>query len=231
MKNTVVVLASGKGVRFGGTIEKQFYKLGEKGSVLEYTLDNLKKTKLFDEYILVVQPKHFMKVEEILKGMRIKNYIITTGGSTRNESFINGIREATGDKIVVHDAVRPLTPKSLFEGVLNGLEKYDVVTVARPIAGNLIKLKSPDDSEVEEIVNRDYYLEGEAPTAYTRKARDVIIEAYEKDHSIIYYPHDIQIAKKLGLSLGVFRTTELNPKITYLSDLELIMSLLNIKKK
>lgn len=55
MKVGIVVCAAGKGTRVGGNIPKQFIKIGEK-RVIDYTLDNILMSGVFDDVILVIRP-------------------------------------------------------------------------------------------------------------------------------------------------------------------------------
>lgn len=55
MKVGIVVCAAGKGTRVGGDIPKQFIKIGEK-RVIDYTLDNILMSGVFDDVILVIRP-------------------------------------------------------------------------------------------------------------------------------------------------------------------------------
>jgi 2-C-methyl-D-erythritol 4-phosphate cytidylyltransferase len=55
MRIGIIVCAAGKGTRVGGDIPKQFIKIGEK-RVIDYTLDNILMSGVFDDVILVVRP-------------------------------------------------------------------------------------------------------------------------------------------------------------------------------
>ena len=55
MKIGIIVCAAGKGTRVGGDIPKQFIKIGEK-RVIDYTLDNILMSGVFDDVILVIRP-------------------------------------------------------------------------------------------------------------------------------------------------------------------------------
>lgn len=55
MKVGIIVCAAGKGTRVGGDIPKQFIKIGEK-RVIDYTLDNILMSGVFDDVILVIRP-------------------------------------------------------------------------------------------------------------------------------------------------------------------------------
>ena len=55
MRIGIIVCAAGKGTRVGGDIPKQFIKIGEK-RVIDYTLDNILMSGVFDDVVLVIRP-------------------------------------------------------------------------------------------------------------------------------------------------------------------------------
>lgn len=55
MKVGIIVCAAGKGTRVNSDIPKQFIKIGEK-RVIDYTLDNILMSGVFDDVILVIRP-------------------------------------------------------------------------------------------------------------------------------------------------------------------------------
>ena len=69
MKVGIVVCAAGKGTRVGGDIPKQFIKIGEK-RVIDYTLDNILMSGVFDDVILVIRPGDRYEYEDYF-GMKL----------------------------------------------------------------------------------------------------------------------------------------------------------------
>lgn len=55
MRVGIIVCAAGRGARVGGGVPKQFIKIGEK-RVIDYTLDNILMSGVFDDVILVIRP-------------------------------------------------------------------------------------------------------------------------------------------------------------------------------
>ena len=56
MKNALVILAGGKGKRFGHIIPKQFYKIGQK-TIIEIFLSNL-DTEPFQHIVICIEHKY-----------------------------------------------------------------------------------------------------------------------------------------------------------------------------
>lgn len=99
MKFSAIILAGGKGLRFGEY--KQFLKIFDI-PIYEFSIKAFEN--LVDEIILVI-PKNF--------NLELKNVKIVYGGETRANSSYNGIINSSGDFVLIHDASRPNVSKEL----------------------------------------------------------------------------------------------------------------------
>jgi 2-C-methyl-D-erythritol 4-phosphate cytidylyltransferase len=222
---TLILLAGGIGKRANLGIPKQYYRIEEK-MVIEYTLENVSKVGGIDRIILVSNPQ-FMGTALELKETFPKIESVATGGETRNESIYNGFREVPrGEiKVLIHDAVRPFTPRRVFEEIIALLDEKDVVTTVNPITGNLIEL---DDGKVKAIHDRSKYVIGEAPTGYRYKALKKTLEDAVSSGTLNEIPHDILLAIKAGFDVYVLPCNCFNLKITFRDDIELSRALIKI---
>jgi len=109
LKVTAVVLCGGKGTRMAAGINKVYLHIKDKPMVY-YSLKAFEKCELINDIVVVVpenEREYFTRsVIERYNFRKIKK--IVEGGSTRQESSFNGVREADGDVIVIHDGARPL---------------------------------------------------------------------------------------------------------------------------
>ena len=90
MKTVGIILAGGRGDRFGSHIPKQFVSLNGK-PVIQYSIDALEPA--CDEIILVSDVPY-------------KDYTCVPSGITRSESVwnaVNHLRDASPDFVVIHD--------------------------------------------------------------------------------------------------------------------------------
>ncbi|MCI0515502.1 2-C-methyl-D-erythritol 4-phosphate cytidylyltransferase, partial [candidate division KSB1 bacterium] len=95
MRVTAIIPAAGKGLRFGGNINKQFLEVQGK-PILFYTLQAFEASDLIDDIILVV-PNDWTEIisdKIILKNEFRKNYQILAGGAERFHSVQNGLHAA-----------------------------------------------------------------------------------------------------------------------------------------
>lgn len=114
-----IVLAAGRGTRFGATA-KQFELLGGR-SMVEWSV--AAAASVSDGVVLVVPPLGEMAGEP---GVAAGSATLTVvdGGVTRSASVRCGLAAVpdTTDVIVVHDAARPLAPEGLFRSVIDSVQ-------------------------------------------------------------------------------------------------------------
>ena len=104
----VIIPCAGLGSRFSSQIEKQYASLGDL-SVIETTLDTFMKFKSAAKIVVVVKdPEIFQKKISIKLDER---FSIVSGGNSRSESVLNGIRSENIEKydyVMTHDGVLSL---------------------------------------------------------------------------------------------------------------------------
>ena len=115
-KVTFVLVAAGKGRRFGGDIPKQFLKLGN-STVLETALDKITGNEHTDEVIVVTSDEYLDYVRDMLKGYDKVSRVIP-GGKERQDSVYEGIRASDRGLILIHDAARPFVTDQVINGVI-----------------------------------------------------------------------------------------------------------------
>ena len=103
----VIIPCAGIGNRFSSQIEKQHASLGDL-SVIETTLDTFMMFKPALKIVVVVKdPESFQKKISIKLDER---FSIVSGGNSRSESVLNGIRSENIEKydyVMTHDGVSP----------------------------------------------------------------------------------------------------------------------------
>ena len=136
-----IVLASGVGARFGGTVPKQYLRFRGK-MVIEHTLEAC-NNGLFDRIILVVSEAYRAKMEHMISRNAYSTPVqVVAGGDTRQESCKRGI-EAIADeeaRIIIHNGIQPFVTKENIERCLQGLEECSAVTSAVPCVYTVLKV-------------------------------------------------------------------------------------------
>ncbi len=222
---TLILLAGGIGKRANLGLPKQYFRIDEK-MVIEYTLENVSGVKVIDNIILVSNPAFIETGKELMDSFP-KISSIAEGGRTRNESIYNGFLKVPEDetKVLVHDAVRPFTPRWVFKKIVEMLDEKSVVTTVNPITGNLIEVQ---DGKAMKIHDRSKYAMGEAPTGYQHTALKETVKKAVKNNYLNKIPHDILLAMKAGFEVDVLYCNCFNLKITFKEDIRIARALIKI---
>ena len=128
MKNALVILAGGKGTRFGGNIPKQFQTHGN-SNFIQYFLFNLKYK--FDLIVIScsqINRKKYLK--NINNYYKFSKLIFSKPGCTRQESSFNALKKIkvfNPKNVLIHDAARPLCSNNLIFNIIKNLNKYKIV--------------------------------------------------------------------------------------------------------
>jgi len=115
-----VLVAAGRGERFGADRPKAFVKLGERVLLAE-SIERLERSGWVDKIVVVAPPgweePAILLAEELGCG---KVVVTVAGGATRGRSVQAGVAEVADDAavVLVHDAARPLVTDEIIERVL-----------------------------------------------------------------------------------------------------------------
>jgi 2-C-methyl-D-erythritol 4-phosphate cytidylyltransferase len=165
-----VLVAAGRGERFGGDRPKAFANLGGRPLLAE-SLERLEASD-WVEAIVVVAPSEWeepsiLLAEELGAG---KVHAAVAGAETRAGSVRAGVVEVPDDAavIVVHDAARPLLPAEVVTRVVTALgEGWDGAVPALPLADTV---KRAEGEAVEETVDRTGLYAVQTPQAFLADA-------------------------------------------------------------
>jgi 2-C-methyl-D-erythritol 4-phosphate cytidylyltransferase len=209
MKRSVILLAGGEGSRFG--TKKQYILLGGKPLYmhsLEKVLD------LFEEVILVLPEEDLQKIKVPPKVKKV------AGGKERQDSVLEGILEAEGDIVIIHDCARPFASRELFLKV-SELGDFEGKICALPVRDTL---KQVSEGMVIKTIDRTGLWHSQTPQAFLRK---VLLECHFRARSEGFFAtDDAMLLERYGYRVGVVMGEPTNIKITYPEDLTLAQKLL-----
>jgi len=212
-----VLVAAGRGERFGADRPKAFVRLGERVLLAE-SLERLEASGWIDAIVVVApagwEEPAILVAEELGCG---KVAATVTGGETRAESVRAGVSELPEDAAValVHDAARPLVSDPVVERVLVPLgEGWDGAVPALPLADTVKRVR---DRAVVETLDRSELVGAQTPQAFVAS---VLRSALAGDVSAA-----TDCAALVEARGGRVKVVEGDPKllkITSPSDLELV---------
>lgn len=174
-KITAIVLAAGSGSRMKSKTKKQFMEIKGK-PVIWYSLFEFEKSRV-DEIILVTGKEDidYCKKEIVEKYnlKKIKN--IVAGGSERYESVYNGLKEVTGNIVLIHDGARPLINNEIIERSIEGTIKSDACVVGVPVKDTIKRANK--EGYIIDTPNRSELWITQTPQSFKT---DLVKMAYKK---------------------------------------------------
>jgi 2-C-methyl-D-erythritol 4-phosphate cytidylyltransferase/2-C-methyl-D-erythritol 2,4-cyclodiphosphate synthase len=207
-----LVVASGRGARFGGDRPKQYLPLAGK-PLLRRCLERFSRHPGIDRVRAVVHPDDATLYAAASAGLALLDPV--PGGATRQESVRLGLESLAGDPpqlVLIHDGARPLPGPALIDRVLDGLRAHVAVLPALPVTDTL---KRGDDGTVAATIDRTDLFRAQTPQGFVY---DRILEAHRR-FAGARMTDDAALAEACGLTVALVAGDEDNVKITEPADL------------
>lgn len=134
---TALIVAAGRGLRFGGDLPKQYLPLAGQ-PILRRTLQAFLRHPQISGVRVVIDPAYRDLYDEAVAGLDLPPPI--AGGPTRQDSVLNGLEALAGhapDLVLIHDAARPLVDATAISAVIAALEQAPAAIAAAPLADTL----------------------------------------------------------------------------------------------
>ena len=203
-KFSFVIAAGGSGSRMGNTL-KQFLTLGTK-PVWRWSADVASQTPGIHEIVLIVPADYDAKIDWPDSPVPLKT---VHGGSERAISVLNGLRAASCDYVMVHDAARPFATRELFMSLMSKTDSDSGVVPVLPVSDALKRIDGEDISCVE----RDGLYITQTPQSFPREK---LIDSVKAN------PHakdEAEAWQNSGYELRWVSGEKLNYKITQKEDM------------
>lgn len=212
MKAVVLVVAAGRGTRFGGRRPKQYLSLAGR-PVLRHSLATFAAHPRLHGVRAVIHGDDRDLYDEAAAGLNLMEPV--PGGAERQDSVRLGLESLRGegvDVVLIHDAARPYVDRALIDRVLDALENHPGAVPAVPVADTL---KRGADGVVVETVPRDGLWRAQTPQGF-RYADILAAHAAAAGKALT---DDAAVAEAAGLSVAVVAGDERNLKITLPDDM------------
>ncbi len=209
-----IVAAGGSGSRMGTSQRKQFMTLNNKPLWLwsVQTAEELRDYGVRE--IVLVLPKG---CEVNLTGRNSKiSYYYTYGGSERAISVLNGLRKASCDYVMVHDAARPFATPELLRKLMETVSDSAGVVPVLPVSD---ALKRIDGNGEISCVDRSGLYITQTPQCFPREA---LIDAV-RDYPLA--KDEAEAWQNSGRELRCVEGERLNYKITRKEDMMIARAL------
>jgi 2-C-methyl-D-erythritol 4-phosphate cytidylyltransferase len=212
---TAIVLAAGRGERFGSQIPKPLIKINSKPIIIR-CLEIFSSHPDIKDVILVVNygnSKDIIKRLERYRIKKIKNVVL--GGERRQDSVRNGLSaiDTRVDLVLIHDGARPFIDKETISRVIKEAKKSGAAIVGVPVKSTIKKVVK--SRVVEKTLNRNTLWEAQTPQVFRK---ELLLKAYQRFKDIDA-TDDSSLIERLGVKVKVVPGSYNNIKITTPEDL------------
>lgn len=223
-KITAIVLAAGSGSRMKSKTKKQFMEIKGK-PVIWYSLFEFEKSRV-DEIILVTGKEDIdyckKEIVEKYNFKKIKN--VVAGGSERYESVYNGLKEVTGNIVLIHDGARPLINNEIIERSIEGTIKSDACVVGVPVKDTIKRANK--EGYIIDTPNRSELWITQTPQSFktdlVKMAYKKMKEELEKGNTTLNITDDAMVVEEFTTNQVRFVQGDYkNIKVTTLEDIDI----------
>lgn len=203
MTTIALIVAAGRGERAGGSMPKQFARLGGK-SVLAHAVDAFGALPV----IVVIAPDQEAQARAALANRTVT---FIAGGKERQDSVRAGLAAiGQADRVLIHDAARCLLPQPVIDRLLAALDTHDGAVPVLPVADTI----AHGGDILGKTVDRAGLVRVQTPQAFRYAA---IVAAHAR-WTGSPATDDAQVARAAGFAVTCVEGDAMLEKITQPSD-------------
>ena len=228
MKDYVIIVAGGKGLRMGSDIPKQFLPIGGK-PVLMRTLERFREYSDDLQIILVLPEAQQEYWQELCNRYDFKvEYLLANGGQTRFHSVQNGLALVPDDAegvVGVHVGVRPFPSIDVIRNCYETARTAKAVIPVIPIVETVRHLTGGQARcEVESVtVPRDEYRLVQTPQTFDIQ----LLKAANRQPYNDVFTDDASVVESYGHKITLVEGNRENIKITTPYDITVAEAIIN----
>jgi 2-C-methyl-D-erythritol 4-phosphate cytidylyltransferase len=213
-----IVLAAGLGERMNADMPKALMAF-DGTTVIAHAVERASGCSSVSEVIVVAPAGWEDAVRTLVKPLGVSE--IVTGGATRQASVAAGLSVLEGvERVVCHDAARPLATAALFERALDALEGWDGVVPVMPMIETVKRVR---DGMVEGTEPRESLALAQTPQAFVASALRTAHRRAARDG--FEATDDALLLERVGYRVRAIEGERTNMKITTPEDVRLAETL------
>ncbi|MCP4395197.1 MAG: bifunctional 2-C-methyl-D-erythritol 4-phosphate cytidylyltransferase/2-C-methyl-D-erythritol 2,4-cyclodiphosphate synthase [Alphaproteobacteria bacterium] len=219
-KIAALIVAAGRGNRFGTELPKQYQMLAGK-MVLRHSLETFANHPEVNIVKAVIHPDVHDIYNEAAEGLNILPP--TNGGAARQDSVRLGLESIESEKpdiVLIHDGARPFVDHEIIDDAMAAIsDQIDGAIPAVQIVDTLKKATAPSDTTtpiIQKTVDRENLWGVQTPQAFKYNK---LLEAHQKTAGE-QLTDDAAVIEKFGGKVALSNGKEENFKITSFADLE-----------
>jgi 2-C-methyl-D-erythritol 4-phosphate cytidylyltransferase / 2-C-methyl-D-erythritol 2,4-cyclodiphosphate synthase len=226
MRHAAILVAAGRGLRAGGETPKQ-YRLLSGISVMARSLAAFADHPAIDAIQPVIHPDDMASFAQAVRGVSAKCLTPVFGGDSRQASVLAGLEALAAtqpDRVLIHDAARPLVTGDLIDRVLEALDRHPASLPALPLADTL---KVEAEGLASRTLDRRGLWRAQTPQGFHYEAILAAHRAAREDGGA-GFTDDAAIAEWRGLAVALVTGAERNIKLTTAEDFTMAEHLLGV---
>ncbi len=207
-----LVVAAGRGRRFGGEVPKQYLDIGGLPVLRHAVLSFLDHPEV-DAVCPVIDPGDRAHFDAATAGLDLMDPV--AGGAERQESVRLGLESLVRldpERVLIHDAARPLVSARIISAILAALERAVGAVPALPVGDTL---KRGAGGMIDGTVERHGLWRVQTPQGF----RYAEILAAHREFAGRHLTDDAAVAEEAGLPVALVEGAEENLKVTTVDDL------------
>ncbi|MGX6647743.1 bifunctional 2-C-methyl-D-erythritol 4-phosphate cytidylyltransferase/2-C-methyl-D-erythritol 2,4-cyclodiphosphate synthase [Maricaulaceae bacterium MS644] len=205
---SALIVAAGRGERAGGGVPKQLRTLAGK-PVLAWSVERFKTHPDCREIIIAIAPGEQDAIKTAL-GPLSGAVRLVEGGASRTASVRAALAAAGEDRVMIHDAARPLLTARILDDLAAALDDAEGAAPALALSDALVR----DGEAGVEAVDRTGLWRMQTPQAFqTAPLRAAFSKAGETD-----FPDEVSLARAAAIEVVLVPGDEANFKITWPDD-------------
>ncbi len=228
-KIAVVIVAAGRGTRFGSNCPKQYHALAGQ-SILARTLTQFLSHSLICDVITVIHPHDHALYQQATSALKIPHltrfHKPVEGGATRQESVYNGLayfaalpKEQQPDHVLIHDGARPLISHQSINRLIETLQDVPAAITAIPLADTLKYSENTSPQPIiQKTIDRNNLWRAQTPQGFNF---ETIWSAHQRAQHKLQsdFTDDAAVVEAAGHKVHLVSGDEQNFKITTKDDI------------
>jgi 2-C-methyl-D-erythritol 4-phosphate cytidylyltransferase / 2-C-methyl-D-erythritol 2,4-cyclodiphosphate synthase len=215
----VLIVAAGRGARFGGPLPKQYCRLGST-TVLRRTVGVFLGHARVASLRVAIHPDDRRLYDAAMAGLAVPEPV--AGGAQRQDSvrhLLQALDADPDDLVLIHDGARPFVSPQVIDRVIAGLAQAGGVIAALPVRDTIKreegKRAAGNGSRVADTIDRRLLWRAQTPQGF----RYGIARAAHEAAAGLDLPDDAAVVERAGHAVELVMGDEDNFKITTAEDL------------
>lgn len=213
-KVTAVIVAAGRGTRFGGDLPKQFLKI-ENRTVLEMAIEPFQSHPMVDALIVASSEEYVELCSRICERFDKMNAVVI-GGEQRQDSVRACLDRTDEGLVLIHDGARPFVTAQVIDRVIEGAYNQGACVPCVPVKDTVRRTENVKCTSSVTLERSSLFCVQTPQGFDTELIRRAYIKA-EEDGFI--GTDDGVLAERLGAGVAIAEGDYANIKITTREDL------------